>query len=57
MIFQRWNFCLHEMEPFWRKIRIGWLSVRVRVAIYTEIIRRDSGFYAASSPVFPLLSC
>jgi len=33
------------MESFWRKIRVGWLSVRVRVAIYSEIIRHDPGFY------------
>lgn len=33
------------MESFWRRTRVGWLSVRVRVAIYSEIIRHDPGFY------------
>lgn len=40
-----WSFGLNEVEPFWRKTRISWLNVRVRVAVYTETIRHDPGFY------------
>ncbi|KXN81525.1 hypothetical protein AN958_04462 [Leucoagaricus sp. SymC.cos] len=40
-----WIFCFQEMTPIFQRIRLDWVKVRVRMALYSEIIRYDPAFF------------